>query len=177
MSYSSDTILFYRGNEIPYGIFSNFYRAPIDLDGQTWPTTEHYFQAMKFPTSPNIQELIRNAETPGEAARLGRKRSYPLRPDWEEVKDGVMKRCLIAKFEQYPELKKVLMGTGERKLVEHTRNDRYWADGGDGSGRNMLGILLMEIRGEMRVPKQVVVDNEKPSGESSGEAGDWGKIW
>ena len=61
-----------------------------------------------------------------------------------------MKECLIAKFTQYPELRELLLGTGDRKLVEHTANDRYWADGGDGTGKNMLGILLMEIRNEFR---------------------------
>ncbi|WP_050027023.1 NADAR domain-containing protein [Verrucomicrobium sp. BvORR034] len=30
------------------------------------------------------------------------------------------------------------------------RNDSYWADGGDGSGKNCLGILLMELRDQLR---------------------------
>ena len=37
-------IYFYHLNE-PFGEFSNFYSSPIKLDGYTWPTTEHYFQA------------------------------------------------------------------------------------------------------------------------------------
>jgi predicted NAD-dependent protein-ADP-ribosyltransferase YbiA (DUF1768 family) len=40
--------------------------------------------------------------------------------------------------------------TGNAELVEHTTNDHYWADGGDGTGRNMLGVLLMELRAELR---------------------------
>jgi len=43
-----------------------------------------------------------------------------------------------------------LLSTGELTLVEHTINDRYWADGGDGHGRNRLGILLMELRALLR---------------------------
>ena len=40
--------------------------------------------------------------------------------------------------------------SGDAKLVEHTENDSYWGDGGDGSGRNMLGQILMQVRDELR---------------------------
>ena len=59
-------------------------------------------------------------------ARLGRNKSYPLRKDWEEVKDQTMFRVVYAKFTQNAELKKLLLSTGNAKLVEHTSNDRYW---------------------------------------------------
>jgi predicted NAD-dependent protein-ADP-ribosyltransferase YbiA (DUF1768 family) len=42
-----------------------------------------------------------------------------------------------------------LLESGDARIVEHTARDRYWADGGDGSGRNMLGRLLMRVRGEL----------------------------
>ncbi len=35
-------------------------------------------------------------------------------------------------------------------IVEHTENDDYWGDGGNGSGKNMLGQVLMRIRSELR---------------------------
>ena len=38
---------FYGANN-PFGEFSNFYHAEMKIDGKTWPTTEHYFQAQKF---------------------------------------------------------------------------------------------------------------------------------
>jgi len=41
------------------------------------------------------------------------------------------------------------LGTGDAELVEHSHNDRYWADGGDGSGQNRLGQLLMELRAQL----------------------------
>ena len=64
---------------------------------------------------------------------------------------GIFLICLInkAKFTQHPKLKKVLLDTGDRKIVEHTKRDSYWGDGGDGSGKNMLGILLMKLRSEL----------------------------
>ncbi|KAJ3277396.1 hypothetical protein HK104_003339 [Borealophlyctis nickersoniae] len=146
---SPDTINFYRQGDL-YGEFSNFYPAPIFLDDLKWPTTEHYFQAMKFHEHREIMESIRLIGGPGKAASRGRSRALPLRPDWESVKDDIMYRALIAKFTQHKSLQEVLLGTGDATLVEHTTNDSYWADGGDGSGKNMLGILLMRLRGELR---------------------------
>ncbi|KAF9996977.1 hypothetical protein BGZ65_007443 [Modicella reniformis] len=142
-----DTIHFYRQTNA-FGEFSNFYHAPIVLDGLAWPTTEHYFQAQKFAHLPDPQylEMVRLTPLPGSAAKLGRNRSFPLRPDWEQVKDNVMRACVLQKFLQHPNLAIVLLGTGDRYLNEHTSNDRYWADGGNGSGKNMLGIILMEVR-------------------------------
>ena len=61
-----------------------------------------------------------------------------------------MLAALRAKFTQHDELKAVLLGTGDAELVEHTANDRYWGDGGDGSGKNRLGALLMQVRAEIR---------------------------
>jgi ribA/ribD-fused uncharacterized protein len=132
-----------------YGCFSNFAAYPIVLDGQTWPTTEHYFQAQKFVGTEHA-EAVRLATSPGNAARMGRDRTKPLRPDWEQVKDDVMRLAVRAKFHQHDELRKMLLDTGDARLVEHTENDSYWGDGGDGSGKNMLGQILMELRAELR---------------------------
>jgi ribA/ribD-fused uncharacterized protein len=143
-----DVINFYStGDE--YGCFSNFTAAKFQLDGKSWPTTEHYFQAMKFLEVEN-QEAIRLAKSPMIAARMGRDRKRPLRKDWESVKVSVMRAALRAKFTQHDDLRKILLDSGDRKIVEHTERDSYWGDGGDGSGKNMLGILLMELRDELR---------------------------
>lgn len=129
----------------PYGEFSNFAPYPIRLKGQTWPTSEHYFQAQKF-TDEGYQQKIRAAGSPMQAARLGRDRKQRLRRDWESVKVSVMRQAITAKFTQHPELQVRLLSTGDARIVEHTENDDYWGDGGDGRGKNMLGRLLMELR-------------------------------
>ena len=64
--------------------------------------------------------------------------------------DDIMREALRAKFEQHPKLRSLLLATGDAALVEHTRNDRYWADAGDGTGKNRLGQLLMELREQLR---------------------------
>jgi ribA/ribD-fused uncharacterized protein len=141
-------ILFYSVNE-PYGEFSNFFPHPFELKGRIWPTSEHYFQAQKFAGTEH-EEAIRLAKSPMIAARMGRSRERPLRPDWEAVKDDIMREALRAKFAQQPALKSLLLSTGTAQLVEHTTNDRYWGDGGDGKGKNRLGQLLMELREQLR---------------------------
>ena len=104
-------ILFYRKGE-PYGEFSNFAPFPFQLNGRTWPTTEHYFQAQKF-TGTDYEETIRQTKSPMIAARLGRSRAHPLRPDWESIKDDIMREALQAKFSQHSKLKSLLLSTGD----------------------------------------------------------------
>ena len=99
---------------------------------------------------PQIKEEIRQIASPMDAALEGRNRQNPLRPDWEEVKDEVMLQALRMKFSQNPDIAKELMATGDAILIEHTRNDAYWSDGGDGSGKNKLGLLLMQVREELK---------------------------
>ncbi|HEY7311003.1 MAG TPA: NADAR family protein [Gemmataceae bacterium] len=132
-----------------YGCFSNFYAAPFTFAGRRWRTSEHYFQARKFAGTPREEE-IRQATSPAVAARMGRSRRHRLRPDWEKVKDAVMREAVLAKFSQNDELRAVLLDTGSAILIEHTERDSYWGDGGDGSGRNRLGEILMSVREELR---------------------------
>lgn len=64
-----------------------------------------------------------------------------------------MYEAIHAKFSQHKELKKILLDTGDSSIIEHTKNDAYWGDGGDGSGRNQLGKTLMKVREELRNAK------------------------
>ena len=95
-----------------YGCFSNFSRHGFELDGRYWPTVEHYFQAQKFAGTEYIGHVAR-ARTPKEAAERGRSRAVPSRPDWEAVKDGVMRAAVRLKFETHADIRAVLVGTGE----------------------------------------------------------------
>ena len=81
---------------------------------------------------------------------MGRDRARKLRSDWETVKLELMGEALRAKFTQHPGLRAALLATGDARLVEHTGNDRFWGDGGDGRGQNWLGKLLMELRETLR---------------------------
>lgn len=133
-----------------YFFLSNFYPSPIVIkDGEDEfiaKTVEHYFQYMKTPSMEEGIGILA-ANTPGEAKRLGRK--CHLRKDWEQVKDKVMLTALRKKF-TIPELKKKLIATGDKELIEgNLWHDTYWGVC-NGIGKNMLGKLLMQVREEIK---------------------------
>jgi N-glycosidase YbiA len=139
------TIYFYSDREQPYGCFSNFSAHGFVLDDLYWPTSEHYFQAQKFAGTPRVEQ-IRGLNKPKEAANMGRDRSFPLRSDWETVKDDVMQQAVLAKFRTHGDIRNILLGTGDEDLVENAPGDYYWGCGQDGTGQNKLGLILMEVR-------------------------------
>lgn len=143
------TIYFYSALEAPYGCFSNFSSHGLELDNLWWPTNEHYFQAQKFAGTPHADQ-IRQVKTPKDAAKLGRDRSRPLRHDWNEVKDDIMRRGVLRKFETHASIREILLSTGSELIVENAPGDYYWGCGADGSGLNKLGQILMEVREKLR---------------------------
>ncbi len=141
----------YPTNQRQLHHFSNFSPDAIVVDGIIYPTSEHYFQSQKTTDSAR-RNTIRNASTPAEAAAMGRDKSHPIRPDWDSVRDDVMLVALRAKFTQQSRCRDALLGTGDAYLEERTKNDSYWGTGSDlpnGSGKNRLGILLMQVRSEL----------------------------
>jgi ribA/ribD-fused uncharacterized protein len=162
-------IHFYSTRE-HYGCFSNFAKYPITMpdtwkagkitSSTAWPTTEHYFQAMKFVPHEEHVDAVRKAKGGMAAAAMGRNRSLPLRADWQTAKNTIMYDAVKAKFTQHAGIRGILLSTGNRVIVEHTAKDNYWGDGGDGSGKNMLGKTLMRVRDELRTdaPKPAAID-------------------
>lgn len=142
-------IYFYSAREQPYGCFSNFSAHGFELDDVYWPTSEHYFQAQKF-AGTSYADQIRAARTPKDAARLGRSRQHPLRTDWEQIKDDVMRRAVLRKFQTHADIRTLLLATGDEELVENAPGDYYWGCGAEGTGKNMLGQILMEVRALLR---------------------------
>lgn len=141
-------IYFYKVSD-EYGCFSNFSHYGFELDGKWWMTSEHYFQAQKFYNT-KFEEIIRMMNNPMKAAEMGRNRNLPLRKDWEQVKDTIMKKAVFAKFSQNKEICDVLLSSGAEKIVENTINDYYWGCGKDGTGKNMLGIIIMQVRKDLQ---------------------------
>jgi len=143
--------IFFWENSDEFGCFSNFWAGPYIIDGKSWPTTEHYFAAMKT-LDPLAQEKIRDAITPGLAKKLGRE--VVLRDDWDQIKFDVMLTALRAKFSDlYPVLKDKLISTGENDIYEDSPYDHVWGTGRRGSignGQNLLGKALMQVRSELK---------------------------
>ena len=141
------TIYFYVEREKPYGCFSHFSPHGFELEDLYWPTSEHYFQAHKFVGTPYL-EKVQQTKTPKDAANMGRNRSLPLRSDWEKVKDAVMRKAVLKKFTTHADIREILLSTGDELLVENSPVDYYWGCGKDGSGKNQLGHILMDVRRE-----------------------------
>lgn len=130
-----------------YRFLSNFYPAPVEIDGKVYATNEHFFQAMKA-VDDEAHEWVRTAPTAGAAKLRGR--SIAIRPDWEAVKLDVMWAGLWQKFAGHEDLGRLLLETGDQELVEgNTWGDRFFGVCG-GVGENHLGKMLMEIRSHLR---------------------------
>lgn len=141
--------IFFWKEDNQYAVFSNFYPHPVTVDGRTWPTSEHYYQAMKTPYLAD-QEIVRALATPAEAKKMGRR--LKCREDWQDVKYGIMLQVLREKFSLEP-LRSLLTGTGDAEIYEDSPYDRIWGTGqlrGVGTGQNLLGKALMQVRSELR---------------------------
>lgn len=143
-----------------YRFLSNFYPSVVTLNGKKYDTVEHAYQAAKSKSKVS-RELIRKAETPGIAKKIGG--SITIREDWPLIKIKAMEFLLKQKFKRGSELASLLLSTGEAKLVEgNTWYDVYWGvDLNTGRGENHLGRLLMKIRQELS--ENVGKEEEKPS--------------
>ena len=142
-------IRFYRANEKPYGVFSNLYRREVHLDGQVYPTAEHAYQAGK-PRRHEVRDWILAAPSPALLAMAAHGLyQWDIVPDWSRIKFDRMRAVLHAKFTQHADLRELLLSTGTARLVEAGAVDnavnRLWGEV-NGKGKNMLGVLLMELR-------------------------------
>lgn len=131
-----------------WAFLSNFYWNEIEFEGITYPTNEHFFQAMKT-LDINERRQIANCLTPGQAKRMGRR--VVLRSDWENVKEDYMLTGLCLKFAD-EQLADWLLETGTAELVEGTTwHDNEWGNCScpkckNIEGKNKLGKLLMKVR-------------------------------
>lgn len=142
--------IYYNTDDEPYNCFSNFSPHGFELDGRWWPTSEHYFQAQKF-VGTNHVEVIQRAKTPLEAAQLGQDRARPLRSGWRQIKEAIMLKCVLHKFQVHDDIRMILLNTADRLIIEDWPHDYYWSNGADGSGKNRMGHILMNVRGILRM--------------------------
>ena len=133
-----------------YHFLSNFAVAELVWDNMLWPTAEHAYQAAK--TLDKQSRLnIAHLGSAGQAKRAGK--TLVLRPNWDSIKFDIMKDIVRAKFVQNPDLATLLLDTGDAILEEgNTWHDRIWGicPPRSGHGTNWLGVILMEVREELR---------------------------
>jgi len=129
-----------------YRFLSNFWPCRFHYAGHWYPSVEHAYQALKT-IDPDEQSRIRLAPSAGAAKRSGR--NVTLREGWDQKKDKIMLRLLREKF-SIPDLRAKLLATGDVELIEGNYwGDTYWGKC-NGVGVNKLGVLLMQVRREIR---------------------------
>lgn len=149
-----DEIRFYRASEKPFGAFSNLYRRDVEFEGEVFVTSEHAYQAGKA-RKPAVRKWLMEAPSPSLLAMAAHGLYYwDIAPGWSKTKFDRMRAVLKAKFTQHADLRELLLSTGDARLVESATVDnevnRLWGEV-NGVGRNMLGVLLMELRDILRV--------------------------
>lgn len=157
---SDNRILYFGRDREGFRFLSHFHPSPIVIDGENWPTVEHYYQAQKS-ADPDYKAAIRAAVHPGLAKRLAAPPSAPRRisqnswfrktgrlprADWHDVKLDIMRRADLAKFTQNQDLAAFLLATGDAELIEDSPGEPFWGTGPDGAGLNWAGRVLMEVR-------------------------------
>lgn len=162
----AEPVLFFGADEGKgeWRMFSNMYDAPFQIDGVTFPTVEHYFQWSKAKQMGDgaSAEKIMKTKTPKSVKALGKKVADFNQEAWDGRKDEVMRAAVKAKVIQHPDILAKLQETGNRMIGEANARDSYWGIGtgpetakaktpSKWPGKNVLGKILMEIRGELKM--------------------------
>lgn len=136
--------------EQEFYVLSNFSAFNLRWRCFTFDTVEAAYHWEKFPDFLSLQHRILLAPSAHEAFRIAQAEKVCRRHDWDEVKVDILRELLRAKAEQHEYVRRKLLETGERELIEDSWRDDFWGWGPNRDGKNMLGKLWMEVRAELR---------------------------
>jgi len=136
--------------EQDFYVLSNFSAFRIDWKGRTFDTSEAAYHWEKFPDEAEVQDMILDAPSAHQAFKIAESQKMFRRQDWDAVKVGIMRDILRAKAEQHEYVRRKLLDTGDRELIEDSWRDDVWGWGPNRDGQNLLGKLWMEVRAELR---------------------------
>lgn len=139
----SEEIKFYEG---PYYMLSNFSAHTVGYKGYVYPTAEHAYQTSKF-VDEQFRENIATAVSPFLAWQYGQSEEGRA-PDFNKL--AVMKEIMHAKLKQHADVRQALLETGDSDILKNHPDDYFWGTGADGSGKNVMGQIWMELREELR---------------------------
>lgn len=149
---SAEPVLFY---ERRFYCFSNFSSFAVVWRDELWMTSEHAYQAAKF-SSPLIRRLIQQARSAHDAKQIAHANDQYKRKDWDSCKVPMMKEICRAKLQQHEFIRRRLLETGTREIIEDSDTDSFWGWGPDQEGQNMLGMIWMELREELILSRERV---------------------
>ena len=136
--------------EQDFYVLSNFSAFMIEFEGVEYRTSEHAYQCQKFDPASKVHFSVRYASSAHEAFKLAEFHRDARHPDWDSVKVDVMRNILHAKAAQHEYVRRKLLATGNRTLIENSWRDDFWGWGPNKDGKNMLGKLWKEVREELR---------------------------
>ncbi len=143
-----DTHYFSRTD--PHELLGTCAHFAFELEETTWPSVEHYIQAMQFEEKSQ-QEKIRLASHPEDAQKLGKTGFFKrARSNWKQTRVAYMTRGVYTRCRTHPEICSALLATGETQLIENSQYDYFWGCGRDRRGDNMYGKVLMQVRTKLR---------------------------
>ncbi|WP_422361414.1 NADAR family protein [Reichenbachiella sp.] len=148
-----------RNGEVTSSCFSQWYASPFTVDNIVYPTAEHWMMACKarlFEDSESCVKILK-AKSPGEAKSIGRRVIGFDQSLWDEQRFDIVVKGGFHKFTQNLSLKKYLINTKSRVLVEASPVDSIWGIGLNSEhefasiptkwrGSNLLGFALMKVR-------------------------------
>lgn len=135
--------------EQDFYVLSNFSAFRLKFNGVLHPTSEEAYHWQKFTNVVSVQARLFNAMSAHDAFKIANECRDQRRKDWDAVKVPIMKDILRAKVAQHEYVRRKLLSTGDRTLIENSWRDDFWGWGPNRDGRNMLGKLWMEVRAEL----------------------------
>lgn len=148
--------------EQDFYVLSNFSSFSINHFSFDFPTAEHLYHYLKFDYNTNndndlrskcakIKNGIATAKSAHEAFHIAQDHKEFRDPEWDKIKFDKMLQILRLKVEQHEYVKKKLLETGDRELIENSWRDDVWGWGENRDGQNALGKLWMIVREEVRL--------------------------
>jgi hypothetical protein len=150
-------VCFYEQDFYPLSNFSSFSVMWKDI---RFDTSEAAYHWEKFP-GLIIQDDILNAPSAHEAFKIAEKYKAARRPDWDDVKVDIMTRILQEKLKQHEYVRRKLLDTGDRELVENSWRDTFWGWGPNRDGQNMLGKIWMMLRTDLQKGIRMFEEQER----------------
>ena len=131
-----------------YKCFSNFYPCTFTYKDHQFNCSEQAFMWMKAITFNDtvIANKILLESDPKKIKALGREVHNYDDNIWNDKRYEIMLEVNIAKYMCNEKLKNILLNTREAYLYEDSPFDYIWGIGKNGTGKNLLGRVLMEIR-------------------------------
>lgn len=175
LSLDTDKQVFFY--EQDFYVLSNFSSFEVEWSGFAFKTAEHLYHWLRFTLSDDLHGRavvardVKNARSAHDAFKIAQENKSHQWEMWDSKKTGFMREILRCKADQHEYVRRKLLATGDRELIENSWRDDFWGWGPNRDGQNMLGKLWMEVRVEFRkgapatyapedCPEHVASDND-----------------